>query len=425
MNGGHGVKDSINYTAQVSPRTITYFMCGYLGLTVLGFHGTAALLSPLIDLWRLSATEAGWLLGVMSLCALLATPAIALTDRIDARTIMIIGTLVNALGYAGFGLFAEGLYSAMFFRGLMGVGFALSYMPGLKAIADRLGAEQQARSASIYVSSFSICSALSIAIAGLVAASFGWRWAYAVPTCSNTIAAALLWLFLIPSKVPVSSPVDRHGGPNRAPALLDFRPVIANRAALGFVVGGFAHSVELLAVRGWTVAFLTFVASLHVGVAPDWNLSLVATILVLLGVPSAMMGGAVAQRYGPARVAVIILLGSAAVASMVGFAASWPFWLFFLGPLLIHNLLILADGGVLSAGMMSRADPQRRGATVAFYTMVGSVGSFGGPVLFGAVLDLTGGRHSVMSWGLAFASIGVLSLLSAFLLYRLAGRAQT
>ena len=400
-------------------------MCSYLGLTVLGFHGTAALLPQFIDSWHLSATEAGWLLGVMSLCALLATPAIALTDRIDARKIMIIGTLTNGLGYTGFGLFADGLYSAMFFRGLMGIGFALSYMPGLKAMADRMNAEQQTRAASIYVSSFSICSSLSIAIAGLVAGSSGWRWAYAVPACSNLLAAILLLLFLAPSRIVPLLSIDINGVAKRAPALLDFRPVIANRAAMGFVIGGFAHSVELLAVRGWTVAFLTFVAGLHVGDAPNWNLSLVATVLILLGVPSAMIGGAVAQRYGQVRIALGILLGSAVVAAMVGFAASWPYWLFFLGPLLVHNLLILADGGVLSAGMMSRADPQRRGSTVAFFTLCGSFGSFGGPVLFGAVLDWAGGRHSVTAWGLAFASIGLVSLICAFALHRLAGRAQS
>jgi MFS family permease len=406
----------------VSARTLTYFMCSYLGLTVLGFHGTAALLPQFIDIWHLSATQAGWLLGIMSLCALAATPAIALTDRVDARSIMMLGTLVNASGYAGFGLFAEGQYSAMFFRGLMGIGFALSYMPGLKAMADRMGAEQQSRSASIYVSSFSICSSLSIAIAGLVAGSFGWRWAYAVPACSNLLAFVLLALFLAPAKIkPKPSDRSAEAKPSTA-ALLDFRPVIANRAALGFVIGNFAHSVELLAARGWTVAFLAFVAGLHVGEAPQWNLSLVATALILLGVPSAMFGGVIAQRYGLARIAFTILLCSAAICSVVGFAASWPYWLFFLGPLVLHNVLIMADGGVLSAGMMSRADPQRRGSTVAFYTLCGSVGSFLGPVLFGVMLDLAGGRQSVSAWGLAFASIGLISLISAFLLRRLTDR---
>jgi MFS family permease len=180
--------------------------------------------------------------------------------------------------------------------------------------------------------------------------------------------------------------------------------------------------VELLALRGWTVAFLGFVATLHPGTAPDWNLSLVATLLILLGVPSGIIGGMLASRLGLARVAVTVMLLSALTSAVVGFAANWPYWLFFLGPLVIHNLLVMADGGSLSAGVMSRADPRRRGSTVAFYTMCGSVGSFVGPVLFGAVLDATGGRQSATAWGFAFASIGVVSLASALTLHRLARR---
>ena len=82
----------------------------------------------------------------------------------------------------------------------------------------------------------------------------------------------------------------------------------------------------------------------------------------------------------------------------------------------------MADGGVLSAGVMSRADPQRRGATVAFYTMIVSVGSFIGPVLFGAVLDAAGGRLSVPAWGWAFAAIGLVGITAALILHRLARR---
>ena len=50
------------------PRALTALMCAYLGLTVLGFHGVAALLPGFMDLWHLSETEAGWL--VMEMVAL-------------------------------------------------------------------------------------------------------------------------------------------------------------------------------------------------------------------------------------------------------------------------------------------------------------------------------------------------------------------
>ena len=388
---------------------------------MLGFHGTAALLPRFIDLWHLSATEAGWLLGVMSLCSLLASPAIALTDRVDARWVMLAGVGFNVAGYAGFGLLADGLVSAMVCRGLCGVGFVLSYMPGIKAMGDRLAAGDQSRATATYVSSFSICSSLSVALAGTIAGLAGWRWAFALPAITNLLAGVMLIVFLAPARQTPAAGSPALGAPSGA-GLFDFRAILVNRPAMGFVAGGFAHNVELLAMRGWTVAFLTFVVTLHPGEVPDWNLSWVATALILIGVPAGMLGGSLGARLGLARVAVTVLVLSALVSLVVGFAGRWPFWLFFLGPLLLHNLLVMADGGVLSAGVMSRADPQRRGATVAFYTMIVSVGSFIGPVLFGAVLDAAGGRRSVPAWGWAFAAIGLVGITAALTLHRLARR---
>jgi len=405
----------------VSPRALTALMCTYLGLTVLGFHGVAALLPGFMDLWQLSETQAGWLLGVMSLCSLLASPAIALTDRVDTRWVLLAGTVCNIVGYAGFGLFADGLVSGMFFRGLAGVGYVLSYMPGIKAMADRLAPADQARATATYVSSFSICSSLSVALAGLVAGWAGWRWAFAVPVLSNLVAAALVLFVLKPAKPSGAGKPGAAGGAREA-GLFGWRAVTGNRGAMGFVAGGFSHTVELLAMRGWTVAFLAFAVSLHPGAAPAWNLSLVATLLILLGVPSGVIGGAIGARHGLARVSVVVMVLSALVALSVGFAAALPFWVFFCGPLVLHNILVLADSGTLSAGMMSRADPARRGATVAFYTMVASVGSFGGPVRLGTVLDAAGGRQSLLAWGLAFGSVGLIGLAAAATLHRLAGR---
>jgi hypothetical protein len=46
--------------------------------------------------------------------------------------------------------------------------------------------------------------------------------------------------------------------------LLDFRPVVRNRAALGYIFGYGAHCFELYGMRTWIVAFWTFVVALLV-----------------------------------------------------------------------------------------------------------------------------------------------------------------
>ena len=47
----------------------------------------------------------------------------------------------------------------------------------------------------------------------------------------------------------------------RARTLLDFRPVLRNRAALGYILGYGAHCFELYGMRTWLVAFWTFVVA--------------------------------------------------------------------------------------------------------------------------------------------------------------------
>jgi hypothetical protein len=49
---------------------------------------------------------------------------------------------------------------------------------------------------------------------------------------------------------------------------------------------------------------------------------------------------------------------------------------------------------------------------MAVYSFVGFCAAFLAPLVFGAVLDLAGGNRSVLAWGLAFGSIGILGALS-------------
>jgi MFS family permease len=67
----------------------------------------------------------------------------------------------------------------------------------------------------------------------------------------------------------------------------------------------------------------------------------------------------------------------------------------------------------MTASVVSAADPAHRGATLALYSMVGFSTGFISPALFGVVLDLAGGRGEVIAWGLAFASLGLVSVLGA------------
>ncbi len=71
------------------------------------------------------------------------------------------------------------------------------------------------------------------------------------------------------------------------------------------------------------------------------------------------------------------------------------------------------DTATLAAGVVTAADPHVRGSTLAVYALVGFVGGMAGPVAFGIVLNLAGGRADPSAWRCAFASLIGAAMLTA------------
>ncbi|MEE8210813.1 MAG: MFS transporter, partial [Acidiferrobacterales bacterium] len=126
-------------------------MCSAEVLGMLGFSTFAALLPDFIRDWQLTNTQAGWISAIFLGGYAAAVPVlVSLTDRIDPRRIYLISTALGAVAALGFALFAEGFWTAMLFRGLAGVSLAGTYMPGLKALSDRIEGPKQPRFIAFY-----------------------------------------------------------------------------------------------------------------------------------------------------------------------------------------------------------------------------------------------------------------------------------
>ncbi|MCC7348052.1 MAG: MFS transporter, partial [Variibacter sp.] len=130
----------------------------------------AVMAQHLIPLWGLSAAQAGLMASAYAVGYMLAVPVLtALTDRLDARNILLAGSALSGVATASFGVFADGLWSAVPLWGLAGMGFAGAYMPGLKALTDRLAPGEASRSITFYTSSYSLGVGLSFLVAQLAA----------------------------------------------------------------------------------------------------------------------------------------------------------------------------------------------------------------------------------------------------------------
>src|SRR5262249_14010394 len=140
--------------------------------------------------WSLSATEAGWLVGIFFAAYVVMVPVlVSLTDRVPARRVYMLGTGLTALSHIGFALVADGFWSAFALRVLAGAGWAGTYMPGLKAITDPLEGIAQSRAVTWHAAGVGISGAASFAVAGLVDHFAGPSAAF----LAGGIAAILAW----------------------------------------------------------------------------------------------------------------------------------------------------------------------------------------------------------------------------------------
>ena len=154
-------------------------ICGAHLLTMVGVFAFPALLPGFLETWGLSHTEAGWIAGIRYGGYAMGVPLlVSVTDRLDARRIYLFGALLSALGFAGFALFAQGLWTALLFEGVAGFGLAATYMPGLRMLVDRYVGERQPRTVALYTASFSAGVAISYFLAGLLGRTFGWQAAF-------------------------------------------------------------------------------------------------------------------------------------------------------------------------------------------------------------------------------------------------------
>ena len=372
-------------------RALVAAMClGQVGNLLPHVVVPAVMAQHLMPLWGLSAAQAGLMASAYTFGYMVAVPLLTtLTDRIDARHMLAAGSALSGLATVLFGLIADDLWSATLIWSIAGIGFAGAYMPGLKALADRLSAADASRSITLYTGSFSVGVGLSFLVAQVVADNAGWRMAFFVTGMGPVLMLAVCFL-LAPRKPP---PAHGH--------LLDFRPVLRNRAALGYILGYGAHSFELYGMRTWIVAFWAFVVAQSESAVPFGPVT-VSVIVTLLSLPASVVGNEAALRYGRHRAIAAVMIASGVIALAIGLSLGAPTPLL-LALVLIYGLTVSADSGALTSGTTASAASMHRGATLALHSTVGfglaALGGWGA----GVALDAAGGPAQPSGWLALFA----------------------
>jgi MFS family permease len=335
----------------------------------------------------------------------------SLTDRIDARRVYLVSCLIAASGSAAFALLARGFFGALIAQALFGIGFAGVYMPGLKAMSDRIDETLQSRATALYTSLSGFGLAGSYFLTGVVSAHASWRVAFALAAFGPVIAGALVFLLMAP-KTPATA-IARPG------FFTSFALVFKNKPALGYISGYVAHCWELYGARAWMVAFLTFAAGSATGIAGDISAPTLASIISLGGIASSIGCNEFAKRFGRANLVTGIML----VGLLFGVATglSWKLSLIAsVACLTCYYAAVMADSGALTAGTVAAAKPEQRGATLGVHSMLGFTAGLVAPTAFGVILDLAGGAQSGRAWAASFIVLALPNLIAIVVLRRLA-----
>jgi predicted MFS family arabinose efflux permease len=326
-------------------------MCGSEVLGMLGVFAFPALLPYFLKSWDLSNIQAGWINGIYFAGYTAAVPLLTgLTDRIDARRIYLIFSTLGGLSNLGFAFLASGFWSALIFRGLSGLGLAGTFIPGLKALIDRLELSAQPRAISFYTAFFGLGVSVSFYFAGQIFRWFGWQQVFEIAAMGSAFSLFLSFWVLKPRSVPLAflETAKIH--------IFDFRPVWKNRPARAYILAYMCHMWEMFAARSWLVAFLSFSITLQKAPASLMAPTTVMAVAGIGGMLASIAGGELAVRLGRRRVVTTIMGISCLLALTIGFSARLPYSAVVI-LCLLYTLFFQGDSAAIHAGVITAAKP--------------------------------------------------------------------
>lgn len=395
------------------PTSYTPLMLMAQTCALLGFACYAVVLTTLQDEWHLSNLQSGLIASAFFLGYMLMVPlATALTDRLDAKKVYLVGGLSATFGLLGMSLFAYNFWTALVFMALNGAGLAGTYMPGLKILSDRIKTGELTRHIAFYTAFFGIGTGFSYLCSGWILDALGWRYVFGL-IALGPLTAFLIVLLFIPALTH-----EKWQGPIQI-RLRDIFPVdkwrlvLEDKTASGFIFGYTAHSLELFASRSWIVAFFGFCA-ITSGESFLITATTLAGLINFFGVPSSIIGNEIALKIGRQKWICFVMLSSAVFGVALALSTGQSWWLI-IALAVGHTIFIMADSATLTAGLVVSAQENIKGAAMGLHSLMGFGGGLLGPAIFGFILDLTGSRASQISWVWAYAAVVIWGVL--FVIY--------
>jgi MFS family permease len=368
--------------------------------------------------WHMSAAKAATIQSAWHLGYLVSLFAVGiLADRYGARRTYLFSSAVAALAAIGFALGSQGYVSALALYGIAGLCSGGSYTPGLALIYQHVDPRARGRAMGWFLAASSIGYAAALGAIAVLVAVASWRAALVVAAGAAVLGTGLGWVALRGLRDPVRGGDSVPARPWQA-IVETWRDPAAMACNWAYTF----HCWELFVVWAWLPSFLAAAAGGAVGgYGGSWGIG-VAGLAHVLGAAGSIVGGTASDRWGRARVMLILSSLSLTGSFLFGWLQAWPLWLLVPAGAL-YNLCAIADSSVYSTALAEVVPVSRLGTAYSVRSVMGFAAGAISPVAFGAALDIglhRFGETSSYPWGLAWSTAGVGAMLGPVMILRFA-----
>ncbi len=321
--------------------------------------------------------------GIFATHAATQIPGGTIVDRFGAKRVLLVALAIVAVGNLGMAS-ATAYWQLLFFKIFTGVGTGVCFVGGARYIHSAAAGPRLHFAQGLFGGSIQLGAGFVILAVPQLNLIAGWRMTFLVSS-AMVVAAGLIWFTAAPDVTFEAAPPGRLNKMLLAPQLWLLGLLQMATFSISVIVGS------------WVAIVLT--KTLKV---PATRAGLIGSLVLLLGIVSRPLGGALRRHIGIRALALASLLMITVgcftfVFPAISLSMAWA-----------AVVLIGIGVGIPYAAMFSRAGalfPGRAAAAMGLVNMLGIFMILGGAPFVGHLADLTG------SFRAGFAFLGGFTLL--------------
>jgi MFS family permease len=347
----------------------------------------------------LSGLQTGWISGAyFTLYVAAMVPAGLLAERLGLKRVLVLFSILTAMGVAGFGLAAVNYLALLAVAGLHGLGagayYTMAYSLTIHAVPNTL----RGLASGVINGGMSLGLIAGLALAGpFYQATGSWRMPFLILAVPTVVVAVLFQSQV--REVPVGA---RRSIPLWA-LLQDPTLVCMN-------LSGFCVLYGWWVLLTWAPVFFQTERGVSLTMSGMYTL-----VIAVTAIPSGLILGRLSDRVGRKRIALALMpLMALALIAVAQVSSQAGMLVVLLAYGLVGKLAWDPVGIAWLGDYASRRHPEAVGAAVALFSFTSVLSAVVGPPLTGWIKDLTGSLAGGFYLAAAVAMLGfLLSLVPA------------